>query len=770
MMPMTVVEPAPPIAEAEALSPGAGLPTAEDRSMMRDAVRGVLQQVWPASAYEHGVTDPDKQRAVWRALVDLGVATLGKDPSEGGVREIVLVAEELGRAASLAPILATAIANLLLAPRAAEARVGALLQQIHTGQAIVALSFGDCDCGRAVGKVSVSGGRAHGTVQFIEAADIATHLLAFVAGGPCLAIVALTSDTSTIRATRAMGADGLAQITLDGAAVELMPLKASDVLAMLNVSRLALAARTYGGARHVFDLAVDYAKERKQFGRHIGSFQALQHKLVNNLMALEGVRQSVDYAAECYDFGHPQWRLYAAAAFASAGATLRQVALEHHHAFGAIGYAEEHVAPRYFKRAHVDLVRHGGYQAARADLADFYLDETPRRVPELDLGPSGNAFREEVRQWLEQTWPKSRAQAFYDRPYVEREYDPDFARQLGAMGWIGLNWPKRFGGQERRPLELIGFIEVLEQYQAPRAGAPIHGNMLIMRGTPQQQAERLPAILRGEAIYGMGLSEPNAGSDLASLKTRAERDGDDWVINGQKIWCTTFYGDYLLVAARTDPDAEPQHAGISAFIVPTDAPGLTIKPTGAMYDGQFANLFFDDVRVPARDMIGPVNGGWEVITSALITERGYYGGQMVCQLVHQFEALCDVLRTAVDAEGMPLRLQPLVRDKIGDLIAQIEIGRRMMLSCARSAENGVTPIQDAAMSKVYSGELMERFGQAALDILGLEAALSFGAPGAMLRGQLEQKLRYSLMWVISLGTNEIQRSIIARSALNLPSK
>src|SRR5579859_5800566 len=208
-------------APAEAALPGAGLPTAEDRSMMRDAVRGVLGQVWPASAYEHGVTDPDKQRAVWRALVDIGVAALGQEPSEGGVREIVLVAEELGRAASLAPILATAIANLLLGPRAAEAKIGALLQQIRTGQAIVALSFGDCDYGRAVGKVSVSGGKAHGTVQFIEAADIATHLLVFVGDGPRLAIVSLTPDTSTVKATRAMGADGLAQITLDGAAAEL---------------------------------------------------------------------------------------------------------------------------------------------------------------------------------------------------------------------------------------------------------------------------------------------------------------------------------------------------------------------------------------------------------------------------------------------------------------------------------------------------------------------------------------------------------------------
>lgn len=764
---MSLFEPVRP--PEDAVSPCPELPSDEERRMLRSAVRGTLEQTWPPSAYQAGVSQPERQRSVWQALVDLGVASLGRARAEGGLREMVVVAEELGRAASLAPMLPAAVANLLLSPRTEDAEVAELLRKMQTGEAIVALSFGDCDLGRPVGGVSISGRAISGQVQFVEAADIATHLLTFASEGPTLAIATLSPETCKVEPTRALGADGLAQITLRNAPAYLAPLEASELSAMINVSRMMLAARTHGGTRRVFDLAVDYAKERRQFGRPIGSFQALQHKLVNNLMALEGVRLSTDYAAECFDLGHPQWRLYAAAAFAAA-ASLRQVALENHHAFGAIGYAEEHVAPRYFKRAHVDLIRHGGYAAARAELAAYYLDETPRKVPELDLGPSGNAFREEVRQWLEEVWSKERSDAFYDRPYEEREYDADFPRQLGAKGWVGLNWPRRVGGQERRPLELIGFIEMLEQFEAPRAGAPIHGNMLIMRGTPEQQAERLPEILRGEAIYGMGLSEPNAGSDLASLKTRAVRDGADWVINGQKIWCTTFYGDYLLVAARTDPDAQPQHAGISAFIVRTNAPGLTIQPTGTMYDGRFANLYFDDVRVPAKDMIGPVNGGWDVITSALITERGYYGGQMVCQVVHQFESLCDVLRASLGADQQPLRLQAAVRDKVGDLITQIEVGRRMMLSCARSAESGVTPIQDAAMSKVYTGELMERFGEAVLDLLGLEATLSFGAPGAVMRGQLEQKLRYSLMWVISLGTNEIQRSIIAKTALGLPSK
>jgi alkylation response protein AidB-like acyl-CoA dehydrogenase len=768
-MRMTLLDTArPDTASAAPDQAHAGLPTDGDRVMLRDAVRGLLEQVWPSAAYEAGMRDSAKLAAVWQALVELGVAGLGRDPAEGGLREICIVMEELGRAASLAPMASAAIANLLLTPHAGRPEVEALLAKVLTGEAVVSHAFAGCDLGRPVGAVTVAEGRASGQVLFVEAAEFATHLLAFVPAGPGVALIALAPQTSAVEASRAMGAPGLSRVTLNQAPATVIPLTSDDVAAMRNVSRLMLAARAHGGARHVFDLAVDYAKERKQFGRHIGSFQALQHKLVNNLMALEGVRLSVEFAAERHDLGHPQWGLYAAATFAAADG-LRQVALENQHAFGAIGYAEEHVAPRYFKRLHVDLLRHGGRRTATADLADYYLDETARPVPELDLGPSGNAFRQEVREWLKTAWPKSRSDAYYDRPYEDREFDPEFAAQLGAKGWIGLNWPTWAGGQARRPLELMGFMEVLEQAEAPRAGAPVHGNMLIMRGTPDQQSERLPDILAGRVIYGMGLSEPNSGSDLGSLKTRAVQDGEDWVLNGQKIWCTTFYGNYLLVAARTDPDSKPLSAGITAFIVPTDAPGLTIKPTGAMYDGRFANLYLDDVRVPDKDRIGPVNGGWDVITGALTTERGFYGAQMVMGVVHQFEMLCDVLREATDAAGQPLRLDPLVRARVGDLIVQIEVGRRTMLSCARSAEGGVTPIQDAAMSKVYCGELMERFSEATLDLLGLDATLSFGAPGAVLRGRLEQKLRYSLMWVISLGTNEIQRTIIAKSGLNLPS-
>ena len=334
---------------------------------------------------------------------------------------------------------------------------------------------------------------------------------------------------------------------------------------------------------------------------------------------------------------------------------------------------------------------------------------------------------------------------------------------MGRTGWLGLAWPKAFGGQERTPLEQIGFVEVMERAEAPRFGASVQANALMMFGTPEQQARYLPEILRGEVMHGMGYSEPDAGSDLASLRTSAVLEGDQWVINGQKIWTTTYWGQYMFLAARTNRDAKPQHAGISMFIVPMDTPGITVKPATTMYDGGFANIFYDDVRIPRENIVGPGDGGWKVLTDALANERGTIGGGIVLKVAHGFDCLCRELR-----EHPALRDDALVRDRIGHLAAEIEVGRRLMIHCAELATSGTTPPEMGAISKVFSGELMERYGEAALELLGPRAALSQHAPGALANGRFEQQLRHSLMWVISIGTNEIQRSLIAQRGLGLP--
>ena len=737
------------------------LPSADEREMLREAVRDALSQAWPAQSYRQSIEDPQRLIFTWRQLCQQGLATLGGDPAEGGLRELAVVMEELGRAACPAPLAASALANFALR---SHPELSGLLKNIHQGEAILAVSFANTDRAATAESLLFNGDTVSGVLNYVEGAELATHFLIFCANDSA-AILSRMQTGVSVEATRAMGATGLGRVTLAGARATMVRLTGVTAGELLDISRIALAARSYGETVRTFELVTDYVKERRQFGRPVGSFQAIQHKLVDNHITLEGCRLIIAHAAQCYDLCNAHWRYYAAVSFGFAAATLRQLALQNHHAFGAIGYAEEHEAPRHFKQIHVDLLRHGGSRACRADAAAYYLD-SDHAVPEIDLGPAGNRFREEVRQWLEKSWPRERAEHFHDRPFHEREYSPEFAAELGATGWIALAWPKRFGGQERGPLEHIAFLEMMEQYDAPRVGAPIQAPMFMVHGTPEQQARYLPEIRDGLVYYGMAFSEPNSGSDLASLKTRAVRDGDSWVITGEKIWCTSYRGHQLLVAARTDPDAQPQHAGISAFVLPRDSPGLTIKPTATLYDGRFANLFFDGVRVPHASLIGAVNDGWKVITGALSTERGYLGGIIIMQVVRMFDLLCQHLRR----EAPKLCADPLVRDKIGELALQIEVGRRMMISCAYLAQGGVTPPQDGAMSKVYAGELLERFGEAALEILGLQATLSYGSPGAILRGRFEQKLRHSLMWVISVGTNEIQRNLIAKLGLGLPAK
>jgi len=758
--------------ERSGVDPGS-LPGSEERTMLRDSMRGFLETHWPAAeAIERG-RDRDAIVAAWARLVEQGVASLGSDPTEGGLREATIVMEELGRAACPAPFLGALLANAAFAGGRGSAGPGAvLLDRLHCGAARICWSFAAADPNADAGAIAWSGERVSGTLRFVDAATAATHLVvATTRGTRGLAIVELAGATAHVTATRALGADGLGEVTLADAPAAFIAGADDAIDDLLRVARVAMLARAHGAARRAFEMAVEYAKERRQFGQPIGRFQAIQHKLANNLIALEGVRLTLAHAAEAFDLGAPEWRYFAAAAVAFAAPALRQVALETQHAFGAIGYAEEHEAPRHFRRAHLDALAFGGAAAARRELAAHLLDHPQATLPEYDLGADGNAFRDEVRAWLAAHWAGERKAAFDAQDFHQREFDPSFARDLGTTGWLGLGWPREFGGQARTPIEQLALMEVMERAEAPRIGAAVQANALMMFGTPEQQARYLPEILRGEAMHGMGYSEPEAGSDLASLRTSAVRvrddDGDHWVINGQKIWTTTYWGKYMFLAARTDREVKPAQAGISMFIVPMDTPGISVKPATTMYDGSFANIFYDDVRIPADALVGPLNGGWKVLTDALANERGLVGGGIVLKVAHAFDLLCRDVREASAPSG-PLRDDAVVRERVAALAAEIEVGRRLMIHCAELATGGTTPPEVGAIGKVFSGELMERFGEAALDILGPRAALSQGAPGALRSGRYEQGLRHSLMWVISIGTNEIQRSLIAQRGLGLP--
>lgn len=730
--------------------------------MLRDSLRGFLAQHWKAEAGK--AAQPDDVSGIWHKLVGQGVGSLGCNPNEAGLREIAVVMQELGRAGCPSPMLATALANIAFINGCGE-EASILLAAVHDGSARLTWSFGARDPDRNAGGVSIEDGEASGLLRFIEVAASCTHLLVPVTDA--IAVIELDASGVSMVATRAMGAWGLYEVQLQRVPVKLIAVDAARLDGLSLQAKIAMTARAYGAARRAFELAVDYAKERRQFGQPIGKFQAIQHKLADCLTALEGTRLTLDFAATLHDRDDCNWRYFANCAIAFAGDALRRVSLETQHTFGAIGYADEHEAPIHFKRVHLDTVALGGVGHARRQIAGFLLDNGGAGLPRYDLGPAGNAFREQVQQWLEAYWTSERKASFDAKPFSKREFDAGFAGDIGKTGWIALGWPQEFGGQARSPLEQLAFMETMERSEAPRIGAAIQANALMMFGTAEQQKTYLPEILRGEAMHGMGYSEPQAGSDLAALRTSAARDGDHWIINGQKIWTTTWWGKYMFLAARTDKEASRPHAGISMFIVPMDAEGITVRPASTMYDGTFANIFYDDVRIPLDNLVGEINGGWKVLTGALAFERGLVGGGIVLKIAHAFEQLRQHV-LAGDDERPPLAYDPIVRAKIAALASEIEVGRQLMMHCAELAADGMTPPEYGAMSKIFSSELMERFGEAALDILGMRATLSEQMPGALDNGRFEQNLRHSLMWVISIGTNEIQRSLIAQRALDLP--
>jgi alkylation response protein AidB-like acyl-CoA dehydrogenase len=289
------------------------------------------------------------------------------------------------------------------------------------------------------------------------------------------------------------------------------------------------------------------------------------------------------------------------------------------------------------------------------------------------------------------------------------------------------------------------------------------GNSILKHGSPEQKEKFLPLIRRGELAFCLGYSEPEAGSDLASLKTRAVRDGDSWVINGQKLWTTGGHtADWVWLAVRTDPDAKPRHAGITVFLVPMDTPGITVQQHRALSGEISCTVFYDDVRVPDSARVGEVNGGWKVITDALAGER-ITMGNIAAALHRQLDDLLGVVRADVDGTVGPRGSAR--RARLGEIAVAIQATRALVSAAIDATGQGRGARLEAPMAGVLGGEIAEAFGEAVLDILGPEGALESlaAAPDAA----FEYGLRLSVMYVVGGGTNDVQRGLIARG-LGLP--
>jgi len=373
--------------------------------------------------------------------------------------------------------------------------------------------------------------------------------------------------------------------------------------------------------------------------------------------------------------------------------------------------------------------------------------------------PEQERFREEIRAFLDRELPSIPPEE------MAAGFSRTFSKKLAARGWIGLAWPKEYGGHNLSALDRLIFTEELILRQAPTGYHFVAerqmGPSLIAYGSEEQKREHLPKIINADESWAIGMSEPNAGSDLANVQTRAVRDGDEYIVNGQKIWTSNAHlADLIWLVCRTDPDA-PKHKGISVLIVDLHSPGVTVRPLVNMGNQHhFNEIFFEDVRVPAKNLVGEENRGWYITANNLDHERSG-----IERIVNSGMLFYDVLAYARRFRGDP-RAEAL-RVELAERYLELQVGRLLAYRVAWLQSQGRVPNYEASMSKVYGTEWTQRMCNTAMRMVA-----TFGLVDSPEARRLRERIEHGYLNAASLtiagGTSEIQRNIIATRGLGLP--
>jgi alkylation response protein AidB-like acyl-CoA dehydrogenase len=391
----------------------------------------------------------------------------------------------------------------------------------------------------------------------------------------------------------------------------------------------------------------------------------------------------------------------------------------------------------------------------------------PKASMYIDLTPEQKALRATLRSYFDRLMtPERRAQI---RGMEGGAIYREMIRQIGKDGWLGVGWPKEYGGGGRTMIEQMIFIE-----EQRRAGAPFPfvtvstvGPALMALGTEEQKAEYLPRILAGECHFSIGYSEPGAGTDLASLSTAAVQDGDDWIINGTKIFTSGANDtDYIWLATRTDPDA-PKHKGITIFIVPADSEGFSASLIHTLGGSATAMTYYENVRVPNENIVGGVNGGWRLITTQLNHERiGLAAFGSAC--FARTEKVIEWARDTEKPDGGRILDLAWVQQNLAEIFARIEAMKLLNWRMAAELESGHLNPADASAVKVYGTEAVLEIYRLLQEIVGPSALVAAGSPAAQINGEIEHEARMATINTFGGGVNEIQREIVSMAGLGMP--
>jgi alkylation response protein AidB-like acyl-CoA dehydrogenase len=387
--------------------------------------------------------------------------------------------------------------------------------------------------------------------------------------------------------------------------------------------------------------------------------------------------------------------------------------------------------------------------------------------------PEEATFREEVRAFLKKEVPSRAQNLEMEGPQGMRsrfEELKDWRKKLADKGWIAPAWPKEYGGAGLSVMEQFIMNEEFALARTTNVGGMgvmMIGPTLIIHGDEEQKKEHLPRILSGDVQWCQGFSEPGSGSDLASLQTRAVRDGDDYVINGQKIWTSgAQFAHWMFMLARTDPDA-PKHKGISYFLVDMKSPGVTVRPLINMGgNAGFNEVFFDNVRVPAKNLVGEENRGWYIGTTTLDFERSGIGSA-----VGQVLQVQDLIRFAKEHTSdhmSQIDRSPTVRYELTDRLIEAHTARLLSYRVITMQNKGMVPNYEASMTKLYASELGQRVAKTAMKVTGLYGQLLRDSSYAPRNGRYGGSYIQTVASTIAGGTSEVQRNIIAQRGLGLP--
>lgn len=723
------------------------------------------------------------ERSVWKDIVDAGWLSILVPEEQGGLGlgmgELLPIVEEIGCRLLPEPFIAAGVHSvvLLTALPSSELR-NRLLADVMTGRRVIGVAWqeqADSLHPEVLRTTTEKVGNAlvlSGSKLWVSPGAAADGWLVLTLNsGICW--VEKQADVYIDTLPRADGSS-MANLRFDHAKADQL---AESVQAMqafevaTDTARLAQAAELLGVARRVFATTLEYLKTRVQFGQPIGSNQALQHRMVDAYIDLEISTACLRDVLLQYEEDAAALPALASRAKARCGEValrLTRLAIQFH---GAIGFTDECDIGLYWKRA-VNLCSWlGGVPAHRTRYLELrqygtsggaqrnYGPIPPRDTVWADLTEVD--FRIAVRAFLHARYPEEhRHSPRRLRWHEAKEWYMDLSRQ----GWIAPAWPKEHGGMALPPTKLLAFIEEFEDFGAarlPDQGLINLGPVLIQHGTPEQQQAWLPKIISGEHVWCQGYSEPNAGSDLASLRTEALVDGDEFVINGQKIW-TTLAQDatHIFLLVRTDKTVKKQ-AGISFVLADLKTTGITVRPIRNIAgEEEFCEVFLDNVRVPRSNLVGQLNQGWSIAKSLLGFERLFVGSPKTCRhalgLLHQLAAQRNLLEDAhFKAELAVLELD------LADLQAAYAV-------FADFVKRGEALPPSVSLLKIFATEAYTRIAAKIVEVAaedgGTLLELDFGGMGV----EPLAPLLTATITTIYGGTNEIQRNILARQVLDLP--